>query len=346
MRLRALVLAAGLGSRLRPLTDAIPKPLLPVAGIPVLQYTLERLVAVGCEAAAINLHHHGTRVRHHFGASFAGMPLVYSQEPELLGTLGALYPLGRFFSAADLVLLINGDSLCRWPLDLLIRRHRAALPLATLLFTSRADPAAFGGGVGVDAAGRVLSMRPGDPERGAVARRLVFAGAHVLSRELVHDIQGAAGSRPAQPAPSVPPSDIVRDLYAPMLAAGADGVLAGLVTSQRWHDLGTPRRYLTAVLDWLRGTRHTSWISPRAELGAGAAVRGAIVEAGVRIGPGARVERSLLLPGARLAEGSAVRDSIVSYGAEVAAGASVQGRIVVAQPDGSAAESPLAGAPG
>ncbi|MDP9119810.1 MAG: nucleotidyltransferase family protein, partial [Acidobacteriota bacterium] len=152
-RLRALVLSAGLGIRLRPLTELVPKPLLPVAGAPILAHTLERLAAVGCEAVAINLHHLGEQIRGHFGTAFAGMPLTFSEEPELLGTLGALFPLREFLAAADLVLLVNGDSLCRWPLARLVRQHLKTGDAATLLLASRPDPRLFGGGVGIDSAG-------------------------------------------------------------------------------------------------------------------------------------------------------------------------------------------------
>ena len=98
-RLRALVLAAGRGKRLRPLTDSTPKPLLPVAGVPILGHTLAQLAAVGCEGVAINLHHLGEAIRRRFGGDFAGMPLTYSEEPQLLGTLGALHPLRDFLGA-------------------------------------------------------------------------------------------------------------------------------------------------------------------------------------------------------------------------------------------------------
>ncbi|HEX2644211.1 MAG TPA: sugar phosphate nucleotidyltransferase, partial [Thermoanaerobaculia bacterium] len=121
-RVRALVLAAGLGTRLRPLTDATPKPLLPVAGVPILGHTLAQLAAVGCEAVAMNLHYHGDQIRRRFGDDFAGMPITYSEEPVLLGTLGAFDPLRELFAPADLIILINGDSLCRWPLRRMIRR--------------------------------------------------------------------------------------------------------------------------------------------------------------------------------------------------------------------------------
>ena len=115
MKIRALVLAAGLGRRLRPLTEDLPKPLLPVTGKPILSWTLERLRAAGCEAVAVNLFHAGERIRERYGDEHEGLPLVYSEEHELLGTLGALAPLRGFFAGCDLVLVVNGDSFCRWP---------------------------------------------------------------------------------------------------------------------------------------------------------------------------------------------------------------------------------------
>src|ERR1700741_1297620 len=95
-RIRAVVLAAGLGTRLRPLTDLTPKPLLPVRGVPILGHTLAPLAAFGCEAAAVNLHYLGDQIRQRFGDAHAGMPLAWSEEPEILGTLGALYLLKDF----------------------------------------------------------------------------------------------------------------------------------------------------------------------------------------------------------------------------------------------------------
>jgi mannose-1-phosphate guanylyltransferase len=320
-RIRALVLAAGLGTRLRPLTDHTPKPLLPVRGVPLLGHTLAQLAAIGCEAAAVNLHHLGEQMRQRFGDSHAGMPLTWSEEPELLGTLGALHPLRKFLAAADLVLLINGDSLCRWPLRKLIRRHLAAGARSTLLLTSRADPSLFGGGVGIDRAGGILSFRPGDPERGEVVRRYVFAGAHVFSPHLLSRI----GTGKA---------DIVRDLYIPMLAQGER--LGALVDARCWHDLGTPQRFLEGVLDWARAgwparLWRRSWISQEAVLGSRVKVRRSAIEPGARVSEGARVERSVLLPGARIGEGCVVRETILGFGAAVPPGTWVERRIVVPQ---------------
>lgn len=323
-RLRALVLAAGLGTRLRPLTEHVPKPLLPVAGVPILGHSLAQLAAIGCEAAAVNLHHLGEQIRNRFGDSHAGMPLTWSEEPELLGTLGALYPLRDFFAPADLVLLVNGDSLCRWPLKRLVRQHLAGGTAVTLLLTSRPDPAEFGGGVGIDRAGNVLSFRPGDPEQGEVAHRHVFAGAHVFSPDLLSRV-----------GPGF--SDIVRDLYKPMLAEGER--IRAVVDAGRWHDMGTPQRFLEGVLDWARASWperlwRRSWISPEASLGSGCRVKRSSIEAGARVGEGARVERSILLPGARIGGGTVLREVIVGFGASIPAGAWVERRIVMPQHTG------------
>ncbi|HEX5716096.1 MAG TPA: NDP-sugar synthase [Thermoanaerobaculia bacterium] len=316
------MLAAGLGTRLRPLTDVAPKPLLPVTGLPILGHTLQQLAEVGCEAAAVNLHHRGDQIRQRFGDSFAGMPLVYSEEPELLGTLGALHPLKEFLAGADMILLINGDSLCRWPLKKLIRRFQADSAQAALLFTAQAPPADFGGGVGIDGTGRILSFRPNDPERGEVVRRYVFAGAHVISPRLLERVGPGR-------------SDIVHGLYIPLLAE-PEGKLTSLVTTRQWHDLGTPQRFLEGVIDWARAgwperLWRQAWISPEAVVEPGARVRRSAIEAGAKVGEGAVVERSVLLPGSRVGKGSVVRESILGFGAAVPPGTWVERRIIMPQ---------------
>lgn len=318
MKLRALVLAAGLGTRLRPLTESVPKPLLPIAGRPVLAWTLDRLKALGCEAAAINLHHEGEQIRRCFGDRFAGMPLVYSEEESLLGTLGALVPLRGFLASADLLLVINGDSLCWWPLKGMVRRHLAADAEATLLLATRADPARYGGGVGIDRRGRVLSLFDGDEVRGEVEQRFVFAGAHVLSPALLHRHREG-------------PGDIISDLYLPLLGEGAR--IRAVVSGRRWHDLGTPRRYLEGALDWGRGPWpgrlwRRRWISREAQVDGRSRLAHCVVEAGARVEGDTRLERVLLLPGCRVGRGSMIKGAILGFGAEVPAGSWVERRLI------------------
>lgn len=316
--LRALVLAAGRGERLRPLTDLLPKPLLPVLGKPLVAHTLERLVELGCPAAAINLCHLGEQIREHFGSRFAGLPLTYSPEPQLLGTLGALVPLREYFSGAGLILVVNGDSLCRWPLDKLVRSHLKSGADATLLCSTRADVERFGGGIGVDDRQRVISFRPAE-SHGRVVRRVVFAGAHVLSPRLLANL----GEGPA---------DFVQHLYRPLLAAG--GQIQALLTDLDWHDLGTPRRYLEGVLGSRpgpprRGSRAPdSWIDPGAIVEPSAQVHNAVIEAGAEVAAGAVVEASLVLPGARIRRGCEVREAVIGPQVVLPAESFVEGRMV------------------
>lgn len=323
-RVRALVLAAGYGTRLAPLTDAVPKPLLPVRGTTLVELTLERLARAGCEAVALNLHHLGGAIRDRLGGSYRGLPLAYSEEPEILGTLGALAPLRDFFAGCEAVVVVNGDSLCRWPIAGLLRRHRRSGSAATLLFAGRAAPGAFGGGVAIGPEGRVVSFRAradgaeAEREREVKIRRRVFAGAHVLDPALL---------------PRAPErfSHLVHDLWEPLLEEGAR--IEAVTTRAPWYDLGTPRRYRDAATEGgvaPRGLRWLAreWADPDARVERSARLRRSVVEAGAAVGAGARLRRSLVLSGARVGPGAVLEGCVVGFGAEVPAGARVRGRLI------------------
>lgn len=336
-RFRALVLAAGFGTRLAPLTDQLPKPLVPVRGTTPLELALDRLAAAGCEAAAINLHHKGDAIREYLdrvrgsaaggpggrrtGPRWGEMEIVFSEEPEILGTLGALGPLRDFFSGTDAAVLVNGDSICRWPIKALLRRHRRSGAAATLLFSRTADPERFGGGVAVERRRRVVGFGgdpAADPERG---RRFVFAGLHVLDPGLL----GRVGDGR---------SEIVPGLYRPLLEEGRE--LAALATRRAWHDLGTPRRLRDGVLAGRLGAGSRpwplpaggTWIAPGVRLERGARVRQAVLESGVTVASEARVRRSVVLPGARIGAGSRIDGCVVGFGASVPPGTRVARRLV------------------
>jgi NDP-sugar pyrophosphorylase family protein len=111
-----------------------------------------------------------------------------------------------------------------------------------------------------------------------------------------------------------------------MLAAGGLP-LGSLVTWRPWHDLGTPARYLAAVIDWSRrrGGRAAGWVSPAAAVAQGAAIERSVVEAGARVDAGARITRSLLLPGAVAQAGARIEEALIGPGAVVPAGLQVSG---------------------
>ena len=315
-RLRAFVLTAGLGIRLRPLTSFLPKALLPICGEAVTGRTLRQLARVGCESAMLNLHHLGDAVREHFGAAYSGLPIAYSHEEEIQGTLGALYLQREWLAEADLVLLVNGDTLCSWPWKAMIRRHLRSGSSVTMLLHRQRPRASLGGPVGVDTSGMVVQLRDAEPVA-AIAKRHVFMGAHILAPRLLEKIRKG-------------PSDIVGDLYVPLLKE--EGRIRGVVTARRWYDLGTPERYLAASLDWARkrmpGLRPRGFISPSAEVDEDAKLQGAVVEAGAVVRSPAHVERSVLLPGAVVANGCTIRDSIIGPGVELPATARIERRMV------------------
>lgn len=319
--LRALVLAAGEGRRLAPLTAEIPKPLLPVLGRSILERTLDALVAAGVETLAINLHHLGEQIERAIGASFRGVSVNYSHEPELLGTGGALLPLRELLAPADVVLVVNGDSLCRWPVARLLHVHRRQRPYATLLLARGADPDRFGGGVGVGEGGRIVSL-VAEESFGEVRRRRVFAGLHALHPSLLDRLPPG-------------PSDSVRDLYRPLLAER--GTLLGVETRRPWFDLGTPQRYLSGVLAAAtqagvnRLRPGGNWVAPEARVARGARLRRVVVEAGAEIAAGARLERVLVLPGARVPGDVVLREVIVGPGVELPGNTVIARRLVTRQ---------------
>jgi len=319
-RLRAFVLTAGYGTRLKPLTLFFPKPLLPICGKPAVEETLLQLARLGCEAAMLNLHHLPEAIPTELGRSQYGMPLLYSLEEEIQGTSGALVRGREFFSGADLVLLVNGDALIRWPWRALIRRHLRTGADVTLLLHRRPPEEALGGGIGVGGGGRVVRLRDFQAV-GEVEGDHVFAGAHVVSPRVLERL--AEG-----------PGDIISDLYQPLLEEGA--LIQSLLTGRRWHDLGTPERYLEAGLDQLRSRlpwkKRRSHISPLAELSSAAVVQGSSVEAEAWVGEGAKIARSILLRGARVAAGSRIQDSILGPGVEIPSSSNIERRMVTRIP--------------
>jgi mannose-1-phosphate guanylyltransferase len=232
-----------------------------------------------------------------------------------------------FFQGADLIVVINGDSLCRWPLKKLLRTHRKGDAAATLVVSERADPQRLGGGIGVGEAGHVAFFRraqptpavdlEGNPEE---IRRTVFAGAHTFTPALLDHLEGDG------------PADFVTDLYEPLLQEGIP--IATLATNRDWHDLGTPGRYLEGVLDWVQGRRpkrlltRRNWIAEGASVAEDAEVSASAIESGAEVGAGATVEGSLLLPGARVGHGSTVRQAILGFDTVLPPGTYLEGRMV------------------
>jgi NDP-sugar pyrophosphorylase family protein len=204
--MKALVLAAGRGERLRPLTDNIPKPMVTVAGRPVLEYNIHLLAAHDVREIAINLHHRPEVTQRHFGdGSRFGVRIRYSYEPDLLGTAGAVRKLAGFLDETFFV--VYGDNLTTIDLTRLMQRHRSRQAAAvTMALYYRENPEASGI-VGLDAEDRILRFLE-KPCREEVFSHWVNAGVLVVDPAIISRI------------PADRPSDFGRDILPALIADG------------------------------------------------------------------------------------------------------------------------------
>jgi NDP-sugar pyrophosphorylase family protein len=308
--MKAMVLAAGLGLRMRPLTLLRAKPVLPVFDRPLLQFTLERLAKAGVRDVIVNLHHLPESVVEAIGPGRRhGLRIRYSREPEILGTGGGPRAVREFFGREPF-LLVNGDVFFDFDLRALVARHCASGAVATLALRPRPDARAYSPVV-TDTRGRVLSIA-GRP-RARLGTLSMFASVHVLDSRLLERLPAG-------------PSDSVRDLYVPLLAEGAH--LAGVRCAGAWYDFGRPSLYRDAQLRMLRG-RGQVLIGSGARIAAAAAVRRSVLGARSRVANGARVERSVLWPEAVVEHGARVVGSIVTTGGVVRTGERAENVIVL-----------------
>jgi len=310
-----MILAAGVGSRMEPLSSLLAKPALPVLNRPLLHWTLERLARHGVTDALVNLHHLPDTVTDAIGDGRAfGIRVVYSRERTILGTGGGPRKV-RQLLGDEPFLLVNGDMLFDFDLSRLVARHRASGALATLALKPNPDVRRYRPIVtGPDGTVRWLPGM-GRRRRGLAS---LFTGVHVMEPALLDRL-------------SAGPADSVRDLYAPLIAEG--GRVLGVRVAGPWLDLGRPSLYLEAQVKQL-----VAGASPRADrclvdasarLGKGARLDRSVVGAGAVVGEGARVVRSVLWAGARVGAGAVVRHTVVTDGGEVGEAESVTSRVVM-----------------
>jgi NDP-sugar pyrophosphorylase family protein len=301
--MKAMVLAAGLGTRMRPLTSKISKPVLPVLNRPLLHWTLELLAAHGITEVMINLHYLPRTVRAAVGDGRAfGVRVSYSLEREILGTGGGPRKVRRWIGDEP-ILLLNGDVVFDFDLTALRRRHDRAKAPATLALIPNPDPRRYSAVVTApDGSIRSLAGLP-HPARGTVS---MFTGIHILDPRLLDRLKPG-------------PSDTVRDLYAPLVAEGRPPV--GVRLKGPWYDLGSPSLYLASHQSLLasrfRGLRRGSVIHPGAKVHPGARVIRSVVGRGTVISEGACVRGSVLWDRVKVGREAVVEDSILATGVRI-----------------------------
>ena len=231
--MKAMILAAGLGTRLRPLTNTVPKPLLPVLGTPLIIWNLLLLKRHGFHEVVINLHHLAPMIEQALGnGSKFGLRIIYSHEPVILGTGGGIKQAEPYFSGEP-VLVVNGDTLFEMDLDALCAFHRTSRAAATLVL--REDPdAAQWGLVEVGPDYRIATITGKGVVSAVPTMPRMFAGIHILNPRLLREVpKGVASS--------------IIDPYVAAIARG-ESVLGYDITGY-WSDIGTAQRYAQAEQD-------------------------------------------------------------------------------------------------
>jgi mannose-1-phosphate guanylyltransferase len=284
--LPAMILAAGLGTRLRPLTEVRPKALVPVGDRPVLAHALDALRAAGVTSFTVNTCH----LSEELGVFAESAGVAISAERELLGTAGGVARAGPLLGKGD-VIIWNGDVVSDVDVEALVGAHRVHGAEATLAVRPR--PAGEGN-VGIDEGGRIVRLRR--EAFGPEVRGGEFLGVHVLGE----------GLRALLP----PRGCLVGDVYLPALRRGATVRAVG--HTGFWHDIGGLAAYLEANLAWLRARKATSWVGPGATIDVGALLELAVLGQGASAGGSGRITRSVVWPGARV-EGP-ISDAVVIPG--------------------------------
>src|SRR5437660_4399495 len=337
--MQALILVGGEGTRLRPLTSTVPKPVVPLVDRPLISFMLEWLHAHGIDDVIMSCGFLATSVRNVLGdGSSFGMRLRFVEEPDPRGTAGALKFAEPMLE--ERFLMLNGDVLTDLDLTAQIAQHVQTGAKATLALVPVADPSAYGlVHLHEDRSVRDFVEKP-SPD--AIDTNLISAGAYVLEREVLELV------------PADRNVSIEREVWPLLVGKG----LYGFPSESYWMDIGSPDRYLQATFDLIEGNLSSAlcerlagdWLAvdPAAEV-RGRVIPPAVLERGVRlaesahvgslvvlgedvsVAAGSSVERSVILKGTEIGEGCSLRDCIVAAGCRVGARTRISGGAVLGE---------------
>lgn len=332
MAVQAILLAGGLGTRLHPLTEQLPKPMIPVMGTPWLDRLVESLAAHGIDEITLSLRHGKEVIMEHFREPRPGVNIRFAVEPKPLGTGGAI----RFAAGVDpakTLLVMNADIVQTFDISEFLRFHHERNAQVTIGLIEVEDPSAYGA-VELDSDGRIRRFvekpRPGETES-----RLVNAGIYAIDPGVLSFI------------PEGREVSVERETFPALLEAGIR--VYGVRCQGYWKDIGTRSRYLELHRDILDGNCPISafgqvagssiWQAEGAQISPSALLippvfvgPGTVVEDGARVGPwvvlgancrvgaGARLSEVVAWDGAAVGAGVAVRRSVIGYGTRIGGG--------------------------
>jgi len=323
--MRAMILAAGLGTRLRPITYGMPKPMVPVANRPVMEHIARLLARHGFAEAIANLHWFPDLIEARFGdGSDLGIELSYSHEEQLLGTSGGVRNAAGFLG--DSFLVISGDALTDLDLAAMREFHESHDGIATLATKRVADTSQFGVAI-TDPDGRIQGFQE-KPDPAEALSDLANCGIYMFRAEIFEFFPAPGTSKAAGADDPDGFADWAMDVF-PALLEG-DVPFYSHEIDAYWNDIGNLEELRQGNLDALLGAVEVEPGAPEVAAGVrsaspldGAEVTGPVlVGAGVEIGEGVRIDGPAVIgDGCKIGDGACVRDSILLEGAELPPGA-------------------------
>jgi NDP-sugar pyrophosphorylase family protein len=273
--MRAMILAAGFGTRLWPLTCDRTKPAIPFLNKPLINFSVEYLHRFQIEQMVVNLHHQGDSVRRALGdGSALGVKIHYSEEPEILGTSGAL-DHARHWLEGETFAVMNGKVITDIDLAAALKTHRERGAMATLVLKENARCERFSKVI-LDANGNIERFG-GYPEANEATTPLMFTGIQILEPEIFEFIPRGVFSHSTT------------DVYPKAIAAGR--IVAAHISDGRWYELSTLARYLDISLEFLKQQGRDLIAGEDCVIGAGAQIKDSILWQRVKILTGAQLNR-------------------------------------------------------
>jgi NDP-sugar pyrophosphorylase family protein len=293
--MRAIVLSAGYGTRLWPLTEDRTKPAIPILGKPLVGYVAEYLAGYGIDEIVVNLHHRPESVRRSLGdGSRFGVKLHYVEEPEILGTSGALDNTRTFFEGETFV-VVNGKIITDIDLTAALETHRRSNAIATLVLLPNARRERFS--VVETENGRIKGFAGMPVDSGAGPVPLMFTGIHILEPRILEYVPRGVFS------------DSVIHVYPKAIANGE--ILAAHVASGKWRELSTLKRYLDISVELLKEAGKTFIAGPNTNIASSATVSDSVLWDNVQVGERAQVSRVVLADNVRIEANQTIENAVV-----------------------------------
>jgi len=304
---KALIMAAGYGTRLEPLTIAVPKPMIPIANIPCMQHNIELLKTFCFEDITANIHYHPEQIENFFGDGHdMGVNLSYSYEEQLLGTAGGVKRMAQEIAEVkDSFVVLSSDALTDINLDKIISFHKKKKALITIALAEVEDVCHFGV-VLQDQDGKITGFQE-KPKKEEAKSRLVNAGVYVIEPEVLSMIPDGF-------------YDFGKQLFPRLVEQNA--ALYGYPMVEYWSDVGTLDKYIQASYDAMKGIvcikvpgkkiAAATWVGERERIASSARFEGSVI-----IGDSCRIGKNVYIKDAVIGDKCTIEDGSIITGSVI-----------------------------